>query len=267
MQAHAARTADARLFRTIICGVDASSASLDAVGQVLRLAAPGGALVIVAVCESYLAVHAGMHANQVAAELEAEAAAALEQARGLADDAETLLVHGRAADTLLRIAREKEATLVAVGSHGTGRGVGLFLGSVASRLLHEAPCSVLVARPASDLAGFPGSIVVGLDGSPPSLEAAAVGQGLAERLGAQATFLTATGGRRSDLNADALATSGFEPSYNNAKPLPALLDASSRADVLVIGARGVRGLRALGSVSERVAHRAGCTVLVVREPR
>jgi nucleotide-binding universal stress UspA family protein len=38
-------------------------------------------------------------------------------------------------------------------------------------------------------------------------------------------------------------------------------------DLVVVGSRGVHGLRALGSVSERVAHQAHCTALVVHEPQ
>jgi nucleotide-binding universal stress UspA family protein len=36
------------------------------------------------------------------------------------------------------------------------------------------------------------------------------------------------------------------------------------ADLVVVGSRGLRGLKALGSVSERVAHQARSSVLVVR---
>jgi nucleotide-binding universal stress UspA family protein len=32
----------------------------------------------------------------------------------------------------------------------------------------------------------------------------------------------------------------------------------------VLGSRGLRGVRALGSVSEQVGHEAACSVLVVR---
>ncbi len=39
---------------------------------------------------------------------------------------------------------------------------------------------------------------------------------------------------------------------------------SEEADLVVVGSRGLRGIRALGSVSERVAHEALCPVLVVR---
>jgi nucleotide-binding universal stress UspA family protein len=43
-----------------------------------------------------------------------------------------------------------------------------------------------------------------------------------------------------------------------------LLEAAREAHLLIVGNRGVTGLRALGSVSERVAHHAPCSLLVVR---
>ena len=47
-------------------------------------------------------------------------------------------------------------------------------------------------------------------------------------------------------------------------PVDALVAASQDADLLVVGSRGLRGLKAVGSVSERVAHDAASSVLVVR---
>jgi nucleotide-binding universal stress UspA family protein len=47
-------------------------------------------------------------------------------------------------------------------------------------------------------------------------------------------------------------------------PVEALTDASRDADLLIIGSRGRRGLRPLGSVAERLAQRAECPVLIVR---
>jgi nucleotide-binding universal stress UspA family protein len=41
---------------------------------------------------------------------------------------------------------------------------------------------------------------------------------------------------------------------------------SEEADLVVVGSRGLRGIRALGSVSERIAHEARCSVMVVRVP-
>ena len=47
-------------------------------------------------------------------------------------------------------------------------------------------------------------------------------------------------------------------------PVVALVEAARDADLLIVGSRGLHGLKALGSVSERVAHDASCSVLVVR---
>ena len=253
------------VFARIVCGVDRSEASSEAVRQTLRLGSPSTALVLAAVGETRLAVHTGMHARQVADEIKAEAHAALEEAKALAPEAATRLMSGRPDETLLQIAEEEGATLVAVGSHGHRRGVGIAVGSVATRMLHDAHCSVLVVRPPGDPATFPRSIVAGVDGSPPSLRAAAVAASLGDRLGVSVTVLAATGSH-ADFNGDRLAESGLNIVLSDAKPVPALLDAAADADLVVLGSRGLRGLRALGSVSERVAHRAPSSLLVVREP-
>ena len=41
--------------------------------------------------------------------------------------------------------------------------------------------------------------------------------------------------------------------------------AAADGDLLVVGSRRLHGMKALGSVSERVAHRAPCSTLIVRE--
>ena len=62
----------------------------------------------------------------------------------------------------------------------------------------------------------------------------------------------------------ALEKSGYDLVFSDEKPVPALLEAARDADLLIVGSRGVTGLCALGSVSERVAHHAPCSLLVVR---
>ena len=52
--------------------------------------------------------------------------------------------------------------------------------------------------------------------------------------------------------------------WDERKPLDALLAVSQECDVVVVGSRGLHGMAALGSVSERLAHRAHGSVLVVR---
>jgi nucleotide-binding universal stress UspA family protein len=131
------------------------------------------------------------------------------------------------------------------------------VGSVASEILHRAPQSVLLARPGGG--GF-GTIVAGVDGSPASLAALEAARALA---GPGAVWVVAAEGGK-PLERDALAqVPGLE--WDAAHPVAALVRAAEPADLLVVGSRGLHGLAALGSVSERVAHRANCSVLVVRD--
>ena len=80
-----------------------------------------------------------------------------------------MLVRGTAVASLLVQIERDEQTLVVVGSSGAGRLCGIVEGAVATEIIHRAPCSVLGARQVTD--GFPRRIVVGVDGSEPSLAA------------------------------------------------------------------------------------------------
>ncbi len=253
------------VFDRIVCGVEsASGAGLEALRQAKRLLAPGGRLVAATVHDPSLASRAAWHAPAIDAELAREAEAArAEAARELEGlpGAEAVLATGSPAQRLLALAAEEEATLLAVGTHGTSRAAGILLGTVATRLLHEAPCAVLVARPPRHGEGFPRRIVGGVDGSAESLAAAEVAVELADRLGAAVRMVAATGGKPVDVD-------GLQKvprlEWDDRSPLEALVEASAGADLVVVGSRGLHGVAAIGSVSERVAHKAACSVLVVR---
>jgi nucleotide-binding universal stress UspA family protein len=252
-------------FQRIVCGVDASEESLEAARQAARLAAPGAQLVIVTVAEVDVAALAGFLAVRAAAELEREAEAALERVRTEVLDvqpAETRFVRGRdPAATLAEFARDS-STVLCVGAHGYGRARGMALGRVSTRLLREASCSVLVARPPRDPAGFPAGIAVGVDGSPRSEQALAVARSLRERSDASLRVVAATASKSIDLAV--VATMGPDVETRAEKAVDVLVAVSSEVDLLVLGHRGLHGARALGSVSERVAHQAKCSVLVVQ---
>jgi nucleotide-binding universal stress UspA family protein len=128
--------------------------------------------------------------------------------------------------------------------------------------VHKAPCSVLVTRPSGP--NFPRRIVVGVDGSPESVAAYAVAQHLGARFEAELWPVVARGGN--DVDERLVATIvGHHYEGSPDKPVPTLVAAASDADLLVVGSRGLHGLGALGSVSERVAHRAKSSVLIVRD--
>jgi nucleotide-binding universal stress UspA family protein len=252
------------MFEQVICGVDGSPAGLVAVRQAARLVQPDGRLILTAVANVAVAAHAGMLASDLWVEIEAEAQAALAAASAEAPDAESAFFEGRPGDVLLATAREG-ADLVAVGTHGGSRAKGIMLGSVATLMLHEAPCSVLIARPSGDASSFPKKICVGVDGSAGSVQAAQAGRALAKRFGADLAIIAACGDMK--LNLDDLLAVEPTAALVHRPPVEALVAKAEEAsaDLLLVGSRGLHGISALGSVSERVAHKAGCSVLVVRE--
>jgi len=70
-------------------------------------------------------------------------------ARELADmnaTVETTVRAGTPADQIVRVADELEADLIVIGGRGKGAMEAIVLGSVAYRVLHHAPCPVLVMR-------------------------------------------------------------------------------------------------------------------------
>ena len=242
------------MFQRIVCGVDGSAASLEAVRQADVLLADGGRLVLVAAVDltdaihfqiAPTAVHAARRALEKADELDRWAKTALEEARQevtRASDVATVEVAGGPARCLVETAASESARLVVVGTHGLGRVRGIALGSVTTRLLHRAPCSVHVARRPAEDDWSPRTILVGVDGSQEAESALDVARRLATRV--DATVETVTIEHRG-------------PSHQ-------IVAAARDVDLLVVGSRGLHGARGLGSVSAHVAHAAHCSVLVVR---
>jgi nucleotide-binding universal stress UspA family protein len=257
-----AGTSQPPIFERILCGVDGTPEGLVAVRQALRLQRPNGTLYLAAVANLAKAVHAGMAAPHAAELMQQEAEAALADARAIAPSAAAKLLDGDPVAVLLREAAG--ATLVVVGSHGRGRAAGMLLGTVATRMLHDAPCSVLIARAARDPKTWPRSLAAGVDGSRESAVAFTVVRSVAERLGAPVRAIASTGDQ---LDREAARAIAPELEEQQGRAVDALVDASESADLVVVGSRGLHGLKALGSVSERVAHQARSSVLVVRPAR
>lgn len=253
------------LFDRVVCGVDHSQAGVAAARCAAVVTDPEGSLTLLTANDTSAAVHAGWGMRHVLSELATDAATALEEGQTAVarlHRADTKLVEGDPMLALLAEIERGEATVVVVGSHRSSRAAGIALGSVTTQLLHEAPCAVLVARGSIVPGRWPRRIVVGIDGSADSARAYTAAAALADRLGAELAPLVAT----QDPHADVAAARTIAPDFEerDARPLDCLNVASEFADLVVVGSRGLRGLRALGSLSERLAHEASSSVLVVR---
>ncbi|UJA20324.1 universal stress protein [Thermoleophilia bacterium SCSIO 60948] len=258
-------------FREVLCAVDASPQSLVAIRQAAALADPEARLSAVTVWDPAEAIHAGIHAAKVVGDLRRTAEATLDEACAAEPRLEPMLVRGSDVAGLLGAAAELDADLLAVGAHGASRLGGMLLGSVATAIVHHAPCCVLVARAGAH--EFPGTIVHAGDGSADSMAAARVAGRIAGASGGSLVALHVGDAFKHsrELAAESaamIAAGGPEPVPRAAAGSPHVgICAAARAceaSLIVIGSRGMSGLRSFGSVSERVAHRARCSVLVVR---
>jgi nucleotide-binding universal stress UspA family protein len=241
----AAATPASSVFARVVVGVDGAEPAYEACRQAAMLVDPGGSIEVFSAVYIPGAELAGWPPARVDEELRREAGGALTKAAELAGPtAEQRLIAAPPLPALLDEITRRQATLVAVGTRGRSGFSDLVIGGVTAGLLHRAPCSVLVARRPLGERSFPRAIVVGDDGSAGSGAALEAARHMADRF-------------RASLKVVAAAD----------RPVEELVAAACDADLLVVGSRGVRGLRTLGSVSERVAHRAPCSVLVVRGPR
>lgn len=264
---HASRRAPARarpsIFERMLVGVDGTRESLDACRQAARLAEQQSTIEAAVVSLFPPAAATALGVDDLAERLERTASSALSAAAQiLGPQAEFRRLQGLTVEVLLDEVKRIRATFLAIGTEDHARLKEIVLGGVAGELLHKAPCAVLIARPVPDTSTFPREIVVGIDGSDEAERAFEVARTLATRRHSTLRSVVAHGGKRVNL---AQVTRRHRDAEDlAAAPVPALVEAAACADLLIVGSRGLHGLRALGSVSERVAHRATCSVLVVR---
>jgi len=256
----------------IVCGVDGGRRATVAVEQAALLAR-GAHLTFVAV--EHLV---GSGPNAQAALGAPRAEHALEHAVQIARDhgvaADTRVVHGPdTADELLTAAAAGD--LLVLGEPLYGRAGGIIGGATSTRILHRATLPVLIARPPPTTEPFPQRIMLATDGSGCSDRAAELTAALAAAHDSEVILLHAgpydgEQNRRMRAQADLIAAAtGHDPHWIEPvhdEPVAAITACADwrRATLVVLGARGVTGVRALGSVSERVAHEAPCSVLVAR---
>jgi len=267
--------------RRIVCGIEVGGHGVGAAARAARIAPDGVPLVLVGAADIGAAaaltgplggdidmgpMPVGLYASledmegAVKAELE-RAAAALGGRPGVATRVEV----GSLASALEGAAGNEDGTLLALDAPHEGRIAGILDGDAATWLLHESSRPVLLSRGPEDAGvDFPRVVVAGVDGSRPSALAAEAAGDICRRRGAELRLVLgrARGVDRGAIEELRSRLPPHELIEDRRKPVEALTGAG--ADLIVVGTRGVHGLRALGSVSERVAHGADVSVLVAR---
>lgn len=269
----------------IVVGYDGSSDSELALDWADELAAEQGRPLRVLISEvdptQVLEATSEWHAAKMA-ELEADAKDRLAGAR--TKDTALELVQVPPAQAL--IDASAHAVAVVVGARGHSLLSGVVLGSVSQHVTRHASCPVVVTRPPYQ----PDSrrVVVGVDGSTGSRKALEFAFDHASRSGSSVTAIHAWrnlargfpgSGLIEEIQAAervlAEALAGFADLYPDVEvtteaipmaPQRALADASTAAELVVVGSRGLGAFAGLllGSVGQSVLHHGHCPVAVVR---
>ena len=282
--------------RPVAVGVDGAEAGARAIAWALADARTRRAPVrLVHVCQVPVADGWSQPLDYEPSSLTAAAAAVLDEAladvRGRVSDMSVTGVTAEGDRVRVLVAESEHAEVLVVGARGLGRLTGAVLGSVSSAVAGRAACPVVVVR---GMDGYPeGHVVVGVDGGEEAdavlefafdhasrhqlpLRAVLCRRPAAAGLLERARPEPQAGGDRARATAAmSEAMAGWQDKYPDVPverqvidghPVEVLLEASLRAHLLVVGARGPHALPGtlLGSVSQGVLHHATAPVAVVR---
>ena len=257
-------------FKRVLCAVDTAAGAEEAAAQAVELAVPDGTVDLLALLECSpgpgLTPASGSARTR---ESLVRAFAAVRRA-GVAGSSRSELAEHPARALL---AAMEGYELAVVTSHGFGRSSGILLGDTTTEVIHRASVPVLVSRALPP----PGRrvtdhLLLATDGAPASSGAAELAARIAAAHGSRVTvFVAGPHGSSEGIArqlAELIVATGVEPVVIG-EDVPAhsgIADAARRhaATLVIVGSRGLSGVKSLASVSERVAHEASCSVLVAR---
>jgi nucleotide-binding universal stress UspA family protein len=261
-----------RTFADVLCAVDGTRGSLTAVRQALALTGTDGCVTLLAVSATSGSGRyrgAAIDQTRIARVLEIAAQLARESGVRCTRMAEP---EGPPAKTILQHAAGHE--LLALGAPTMSWLGGLLTGGVAESALRSFATPLLLARPAPEEQPFGRRILVASDAAEGSDLLVELGAALALKLGGGVMLVHAVGVEsrtrphrveRQVAALEAMLADACEVHVQASRAHSAIVEiaASGQASLIVMGSRRLGGLRALGSVSERVAHDAPCSVLLL----
>lgn len=195
---------------------------------------------------------------------------------------------GHPVEAILDSAAALNADLIVLGSRGLSEWKALLIGSVSDGVLHHALCPVLIVR--DDVTSF-SRILLACDGSAGVFLATRAAGELSNKYGAPLTIVNVVeplgplanivhddpesvlnnareiaGARVRGMALHADCAYSFHQEVGHPAETIVRFATDGAYPLIVVGSRGMSALKALalGSVSNRVAHHAPCSVLVVR---
>jgi nucleotide-binding universal stress UspA family protein len=279
--------------RPVIVGFDGSQHAHDALALASVLAHAREVPLVAACVYVYRSLAPAGKDDEYGLYLRGEAQARLQQAAALTDQPLELVpvAGGSVAEGLHRLAEQRDADIVVLGSSHVGAIGRVMAGSVPERLLHGVSCAVAIAPRgfATDASRTLSTIGVGFDGTPESHAALALAADLARATGARVRAIHACDPHISSLTPRAVAAIerseyeatlrryelqqlqqaaeavGASAEVEDGDAAATLTARSHELDLLVLGSRSYGPLRRvlLGSISTRVVRQAACPVLVV----
>ena len=137
------------MYKNIVLAYDGSKFSNKALQEAISLAkSSGGSLLILSVVDitdEFEAEAPGL-TDKMTEKLLRSAQKALEKAVAARVKAKVEVHVGDAYEMIVETARKKKADIIVMGSHGRTGLTRLLMGSVTSRVIGHAPCSVIVVR-------------------------------------------------------------------------------------------------------------------------